>query len=229
MQHTPKTAWESVKVLAGGMSSHHKAPTVMRFKLPNGNLAATDAENASILGPHFERVYTNHQKIDWAVLDEILQRLTMLELDAEVTWEELKKAVTELANRKSPGLNEVSPDAFKPSQNKTYLSFSISSMRSGTRKPTLTNGMKDRWYLYQKVATSVIPTSGAGSHLWTSVRKYLVRSCGRDCFTSSKRTRLNTNLARHQEYGVKTVVSQLRRCCTYAKITTYPRGSCLQT
>ena len=86
MQHTPKTAWESVKVLADGMSSHHKAPTVMRFKLPNGNLAATDAENASILGPHFERVYTNHQNIDWAVLDDILHLLTMLLLDAEITW-----------------------------------------------------------------------------------------------------------------------------------------------
>ena len=57
----------------------------MRFKLPNGNLAAIDAENASILGPHFEQVYTNHRKIDWAVLDDILQRLTMMELDAEIT------------------------------------------------------------------------------------------------------------------------------------------------
>ena len=87
------------------MSSQHKEPTVMRFKLPNGNLAVTDAENASILGPHFKRVYTNHRKIDWAVLDNILQRLTMLELDAEITWEYFKKAVTKLANRKSPGLN----------------------------------------------------------------------------------------------------------------------------
>ena len=85
MQHTPKTEWESVKVLADGMSSHPKAPTVMRFKLPNANLAATDAENASILGPHFEKVYTNHRKIDWAVLDDILQRLTMLELDAKIS------------------------------------------------------------------------------------------------------------------------------------------------
>ena len=71
--------------------SHHKAPTVMRFKLPNETLAATDSENASILGPHFKKVYTNHRKIDWAVLDKILQRLMMLELDAKITQEELKK------------------------------------------------------------------------------------------------------------------------------------------
>ena len=29
MRFNPKTVWESVKVLAGGMTSHHKAPTVM--------------------------------------------------------------------------------------------------------------------------------------------------------------------------------------------------------
>ena len=71
IRHTPKSAWESIKVLAGGMSSHQKSLTVMRFKLPNGNLAVTNAENTSILGPHFERVYTNHRKIDWKVLDDI--------------------------------------------------------------------------------------------------------------------------------------------------------------
>ena len=91
MGHTPKSAWESVKVLAGGMSSHHKSLTLMRFKLPNGNLAVTDAENASILGPHFERVYTNYRKIDWTVIDDILQLITMMELDTKITWEELRK------------------------------------------------------------------------------------------------------------------------------------------
>ena len=68
----------------------------------------TDAENA-----HFERVYTNHRNIDWKALDDIQQRMTMVELDTKSTWEELKKAVTKLANRKYPGLNKVPPDAFK--------------------------------------------------------------------------------------------------------------------
>ena len=105
------------------MSSHHKALPVMRFKLPNGNLAVTDAENASILVTHFERVYTNHRKIDWTVLDEIQQRMTMVELDTKITCEELKKAVMKLANGKSPGLNKVPPDAFKSlsEQNLTLL------------------------------------------------------------------------------------------------------------
>ena len=105
------------------MSSHHKALTVMRFKLPNGNLAVTDAENASILGPHFKLVYINHRRIDWTVIDDIQQRMMMVKLDTKITWEELKKAITKLANGKYPGLNEVTTDAFKAlsEQNLTLL------------------------------------------------------------------------------------------------------------
>ena len=87
MRFNPKTVWESVKVLAGGMASHHKAPAVMRIKLRNGKLASTDSENASIMGPHFEKVYTNHRPIDWSDLNAILQRAEMTELDAEIPWE----------------------------------------------------------------------------------------------------------------------------------------------
>ena len=37
----------------------------------------------------------------------------MLELDTPISWNELQTAVTKLSNGKSPGLNEVPPDAFK--------------------------------------------------------------------------------------------------------------------
>ena len=67
--------------------SHHKAPTVMRLKLPNRKLASIYAENASIMGPQFEKVYTNHRPINWYALNAILQRAEMTELDAEITWE----------------------------------------------------------------------------------------------------------------------------------------------
>ena len=43
MRFTPKYAWESVKILAGGMTSHHEKTTVMRLKPTNGELATTDA------------------------------------------------------------------------------------------------------------------------------------------------------------------------------------------
>ena len=113
MRFNPKTAWESVKVLAGGMTSHHKAPTVMRLVLPTKTLASTDAENASVMGPHFEKVYTNHRHVAWDALIAILQRSEMIKLDSEIIWEELQQAISKLKNDKAPGLNEVPLDAFK--------------------------------------------------------------------------------------------------------------------
>ena len=98
MRFNPKTAWESVKVLAGGMTSHHKAPTVMRLTLPTGLLASMDAENSSVMGPHFEKVYTNHRQVAWEMLDAIPQRSEMMELDSEITWEELQQATAKLKN-----------------------------------------------------------------------------------------------------------------------------------
>ena len=89
MRFNPKTAWESVKALAGGMTSHHKAPTMMRLKFPYGKLALTDAENASVMGLHFEKVYTNHRNVAWEALTAILQCSEIMELEVEITWDEL--------------------------------------------------------------------------------------------------------------------------------------------
>ena len=93
MRFNPKTAWECIKVLAGGTTSHHKAPTVMQLMLPTGTLSSTDAENVSVMGPHFEKVYTNHRQFVWDTLVAIPQRSEMIELDSEITWEELQKAI----------------------------------------------------------------------------------------------------------------------------------------
>ena len=60
MSFTPKDAGECVNILAGGMTSHHEKPIVMRLKLTNGELATTDTENTSVMGPHLEKFYRNH-------------------------------------------------------------------------------------------------------------------------------------------------------------------------
>ena len=65
MRFNPKDAWESIHVLYGGDTIHLAFSTVMWMRLPNGELATTDAENASIFGPHFHRVFNNHRLIDW--------------------------------------------------------------------------------------------------------------------------------------------------------------------
>ena len=68
MRFDPKEAWRCVKVLAGGLTSHHEKPTVMRMRLPNGELATNDAENASIMGPHLAQVYQTKRPVDFTVL-----------------------------------------------------------------------------------------------------------------------------------------------------------------
>ena len=113
MKFTPKQAWKSVRVLVGGRESHHVKPVVMRMRLPNITLVTNDARNASVLAPHFERVYTRDRPITWEALDDIPTRHTVEGINQLIKWEEVKFAVRKLANGKSPGLNDVPPDAFK--------------------------------------------------------------------------------------------------------------------
>ena len=81
MSFNPKAAWESVKILTGGTTSHHAKPTIMRMRLPTGKLATTDKENTEVSGPHFEKVFNKHCLIEWKLIDKIRQRQTMYELN----------------------------------------------------------------------------------------------------------------------------------------------------
>ena len=76
-------------------------------------METTDAENASICGPHVHRVFNNHIPIDWPVLYKIKQRYVMDELDHPISWGEIKTSTTKLKENKAPGLNVVPPNAFK--------------------------------------------------------------------------------------------------------------------
>ena len=96
---------------------HHVKPVVMRMRLTDGTLATTDAENASIIAPHFERIYKGDRHITWEALDNIPTRDTVEGINESIKWEEVKFAVRKLANGKSPGLNDVPPDAFKALSN----------------------------------------------------------------------------------------------------------------
>jgi predicted metalloenzyme YecM len=60
----PRAAWESIKILNGGDSAHHIKKKVMALKLPNGKLAENDGENASVMHPHFNKVYNNKSQPD---------------------------------------------------------------------------------------------------------------------------------------------------------------------
>ena len=81
MRCNPKEAWKSVKIIYGGDTSHLKNTTIMRMRLPDGNTATTNADNASVLGPHFAKVFLANHPVKWSKLEEVIQRDVMQEFD----------------------------------------------------------------------------------------------------------------------------------------------------
>ena len=53
MRFNPKEAWESVCVLSGGDTRYHASPTIMRMRLPNGELETTYVEMPPYLAHTF--------------------------------------------------------------------------------------------------------------------------------------------------------------------------------
>ena len=54
-----------------------KKPTIMRMQIHDGNNATTYTENASVLGPHFAKVFCTDRTVDWPALNEVRQRDAM--------------------------------------------------------------------------------------------------------------------------------------------------------
>ena len=89
----------------------------MRLRLPNGKLASTDEQNASVMGPHLSKVYPNHRPVTWEVTNDIKQQDTVPDIDYSTKQEEIKSAITKIANKKPPDLNDVPHYAFKALSN----------------------------------------------------------------------------------------------------------------
>ena len=51
----PRLAWESIHLLTGGETTHHKTNINMAMKLDNGKLASNAKENMSIFSMHFHK------------------------------------------------------------------------------------------------------------------------------------------------------------------------------
>ena len=77
----PKAAWESIRRLTGGESSHHTSPQIIQIRIHSGNLAENDEENVSVFANHFKKVLNNHKPTDTPVINEIHLREVMEELD----------------------------------------------------------------------------------------------------------------------------------------------------
>jgi len=65
---------------------------------PNGTLASTDEGNASVMDPHVANVYSNHRLVDWNIILGIDKRDTVPGIDHPIEWDEIKSAITKLAN-----------------------------------------------------------------------------------------------------------------------------------
>ena len=113
MRANPRVAWEYIRLLTNGSTAHHKKKVKMAMKMANGKPATNGKENMAVFGPHFERVFNNHRPVDPSVLDEILQRPILHDIDSPITFEEVNTAINKLKNGKSPGLNGIPPEAYK--------------------------------------------------------------------------------------------------------------------
>ena len=81
--------------------------------MPSGELATKDEENVRVFSAHFEKMLNYLKDTDDSVIDDIILREVSTELDSTPEWAEFIIAVVELTNDKSPGLNNVPPNAFK--------------------------------------------------------------------------------------------------------------------
>ncbi len=113
MQVNPWLAREYIRILTGGETVHHKKLINMAMRLPDGTLASNSSENMAIFGPHFERVFSNHQPVNLSILDLIPQWEQLMEIDHLITFSEVDKAINKLKPGKAPGLNGIPPEAYK--------------------------------------------------------------------------------------------------------------------
>jgi hypothetical protein len=65
----------------------------------------------AVLGPHFERVFSNHQPVNLSILDLVPQREQLIEIDCSITFSKVDKAINKLKPGKAPGLDRVPPEA----------------------------------------------------------------------------------------------------------------------
>ena len=93
----------------------------------------------SVFGPHFDRVYNNHQPADLSILEKVPQCPTLFNIDSPITFEEVNAAINKLKNGNIPGLNGIPPEAYKAMNVEMLLHVTSSRGKRITRNGTRAN------------------------------------------------------------------------------------------
>ena len=85
----------------------------MAIKRKDGKLSTNDKEHMKVFKPHLEKLYNSNRPIYANAAEFIKLRETEHCLSRDIGWHEFLRAITYLKNDKAPGLNGVTPNAFK--------------------------------------------------------------------------------------------------------------------
>ena len=108
MSMNPCLAWENIRILTGSETAHHKTNLNMSMSLASGEFPSNAEENMSVFGLHLTNVLN---PVEYSVLDLLEQKPCITSIDNPIKFSE-RKAINELKNGKSPGLNGIPPEAF---------------------------------------------------------------------------------------------------------------------
>ena len=75
-----------IRILCKGEKANHTSPKLFQMRLPSGDLAETDEENAKAFAKHFGKVFNNNKSINNKVLNDTNSLEVMNELDVPPSW-----------------------------------------------------------------------------------------------------------------------------------------------
>ena len=71
MPFNPRLAWEYIRLLANGETTHHNRRTNIAMRNEDGSLAQNNKENMNVMYPHCGRVFNNKKEANFNILDLI--------------------------------------------------------------------------------------------------------------------------------------------------------------
>ncbi len=155
----------------GGETAHHKKLINMAMQLPNGTLDSNSSEKMAVFGPHFERVFSNHQPVDLSILDLIPQQEQLMEIDHPITFSEVDNAINKLRLLGSMAFRQKHT---RPSKRKCECRFTVMLANSLMAPETTMDGTRASAFLSLKRAILQTPTNGEASCSWMSAVRSLV-------------------------------------------------------